>query len=408
MVFQTQSNGLIAYKVQSALGSPESGSGATVLRTAGGPGGRLSKSPIESNEVRSDGQRSRGRHGSRATGGSYECEYSLGAMDPILEAVMRGSWSAANLELDEADFTSITTGANTIVAAAGSWISLGLRVGDVIRLTDHSSTGNNGRNLRITALSASTITVAETLTVNAVADTDCAVTRVGRSLIQPAAGSLVKRYFTIEENEGDIDASEVFSDAVWHGMRFSMQPNGLLMATPTFTGTGKMDAESAGDAPVFSSPTEPTGVPMSVVDATVRLGSTDLVDLTGFEITMDIGANAPALVASHYAPDVFTGQMAVSMSLSMLRKDLAEVARFLDETVLSLHVLAVDNESEPKDFLSIYVPNFTFGSVDKSALSREAGPRTQTMEVPAALVGKDTTGGAYDPTMVKIQVSNAS
>lgn len=407
MTYQTQSNGLIAYKVQSALGSPASGAGASILRVAGGQGGRMTKTPVESNEVRMDGMRSRGRHGSRASSGSNDCEYSVGCADPLLEALLRGTWAPA-LELDEGDVTSITTGANTIIAASGSWISLGLRVGDVIRLADHASAGNNGRNLRVVGLTADTVTVAETLTVNAVADTDFTLTRVGRKLIQPAAGSLVKRYFTVEEYEADIDGSEVFSDAVFHSGRWTMQPNGMLTFVPGWTGTGRMEVEEGGTSPIFTTPSEPTGVPMSVVDATVRLGSEDLVELTAFELTMDAGANAPPLVASHYSPDVFTGQLAVSMNLTMLRKDLAQVARFIDEQVLSLHVLAVDNESEPKDFVSIYVPNFTFGSVDKSALSKEAGPRTQTIQILPALVGKDTSGGAFDPTMVKIQISNAA
>ena len=54
----------------------------------------------------------------------------------------------------------------------------------------------------------------------------------------------------------------------------------------------------------------------------------------------------------------------------------------------------------------IFVPNFTLGGVDKSALSKEAGPRTQSIKVPADLIGKDETGGAFDATMVKLQVSN--
>ena len=57
--------------------------------------------------------------------------------------------------------------------------------------------------------------------------------------------------------------------------------------------------------------------------------------------------------------------------------------------------------------LSLFVPNFTLGGVDKSPLSKEAGPRTQSISVPVGLIGKDTAGGAYDATMVKLQVSNS-
>lgn len=407
MPWQTQSNGTIAFKVQSALGSIASGSGGTLLRTAGGPGGRISKQPYESNEVRADGMRSRGRHGSRRTSGMYSCEVSIGAFDAIFQAVFRGTWATA-LVITEATagLTSITTTTSTIVAAAGSWITAGLRVGDVVRLTNHSSAGNNDRNLRITGLTASTITVAELLTANAVADTAFTITRPGQKLINPAAGSLVKRYFTIDEYDADLDSVETFQDCVFTALRFSMQPNSMVSVDISWTGTGVFSTASGGSAPTLTSPTESTGLPLACVDSSVRLGASDFVDLTSFDLTMDIGGVAPDVVAAVTSPDVFTGQMAVGMNLTMLRADYTRMTAFLAETPLTLHALMVENETAPQDFLSLFVPNFTLGGVDKSPLSKEAGPRTQTVAIPPALVGKDVTGGAFDPTMVTLAVSN--
>jgi hypothetical protein len=408
MVWQTSSNSDVRYKVQSALGSAASGAGATQLRVAGGAGGRPTKATTESNEVRSDGMMSRGRHGTNKTAGTYDAELSLDMMDDVFEAVFRGTWASA-LVITEAtaSLTSITTTTSTNVAGGGSWITAGLRVGDVIRLTNHTTSANNNINLRIKALTASTITVVGTpLTTNAVADTAFTITRPGQKLINPASGSLVKRYFTVEEYESDIDASEVFQDCVWGSIRLSMAPNGLVTVTPTWVGNGQFTTVTGASAPSFTSPTVPTGVPLAVVDAALALNGTDFVDLTAFDITMDITPNAPDVAASRYAPDVFTGQMAVSMSISALRADLQRVADFSAETVCSLQMFCVENEAEPKDFFSLYVPNFTLGSVDKSALSKAGGPRTQTMAVPTALVGIDNTGGAFDSTMVKIIVSN--
>ena len=407
MSYQTQWNAYIARKAQSALGTQADGSDAIILRSTGGNGGRLAKASIESMEVSHDGMSTRGRHGTQKTTGTYGAEMSIGLLDDILEAVMRGTYEAA-LVIDESDITSITTTTSTIVAASGSWITLGLRVGDVIRLTNHATAANNSRNLRITALSATTITVAETLTADAVADTAVTITRTGQKLINPAAGALVKRYFTVEEHEIDIDGSEIMTDCMWGSLRFQMQPNGLLTVEPTWVGTGQFETKSAGDAPHFTSPTEPTGIPLAVLDASLRLGSADMVDLTSFDLTIDLQLTAPDVAASAYAPDVFDGQMLVSMNLTALRQDLLKVADFVDETVLSLHLLAVENESEPKDFFSLFVPNFTLGSVDKSALSKQGGPRTQTIAVPSALIGRDDSGGAFDSCMVKMQVSNAA
>lgn len=408
MVYQSNSAGLIAYKAQSGLGVQATGSGATVLRTSGGAGIKLTKAATESNEVRSDGMRSRGRHGIQKTQSDYTAELSLGSHDPIIEAIMRNTWSSTSLSASSSDFTTVTTGANTIVAASGSWITKGFRVGDIVRGASFPDGANNGKNLRLVGVTALTLTTAETLVVNASPSGAPTITRPGKRLINPAAGSLLKRYFTLEEYEVDIDQSTVLIDFVWGSIKFSMAPNGLFTADPGGMGTGQIAALNSASSPLFTSPTASTGVSMSVVDATIRLGSADQVALTSLDLTMDIGVSTPDVFGSgniKYGPDIFSGQMAVSMNLGMLRQDLTKLQDFISETPYSLHILAVENESEPKDFLSIYVPNFTLGSVDASALSKQGGGRTQTIAVPAALVGLDQTGGAFDPTMIKFQTS---
>ncbi len=411
MGYQENWNLYSAYKVQGGLGTQASGSDAKVNRITGGTGLMMTKAAIESRELRRDGLSVRGRHGLQKAAGGYSHELSIGGYDDIIEAVMRGTWGSADLAITEATagLTSITTGANTIVAAAGSWITAGLRVGDVVVLTGHSSAGNNSRNLRITGVTALTLTVAETLTVNAVADTAFTLTRTGRVLVNPGAGNLVKRYFTIEEHEYNLDQSELFTDCVWGSFKLTMQPNGLLLFDTTVVGSGQLEALASGSSPHFTSPNTPTGVPLAVVEAKVRLGSTDLVDLTSFDLTVDIQAGTPEVISSSpYAPDVFTGTELVGMNLTMLRKDLLSLDDFIDETPLSLHILATENESAPESFISIYVPNFTLGSVDKSAPTKQGGFRTQTVAIPPALVGVDTTGAGFDQTALKIQVSNAS
>jgi hypothetical protein len=407
MVYQSQSNGYVAFKAQSAKGSIASGGSGFVLRTAGGPGGKLTKATYGSNEIRRDGMRSRGRHGQRMTSGSYTVEVSLGNMDALYEAVFQGTRATA-LTITEAtaSLASITTSANAIIASAGSWITAGLRVGDVVRLTNHSTAANNSRNIRLTGVTALTLTTAETLIVDSTPDTAFTVTRPGQKLICPAAGAAVKTYFTVEEYDGDLDKTEVFYDVIFHSLKFSMQPDSIVVCELGWTGTGAMTPLTGASAPTFTSPTESTGVPLACVDATLRYGSADVVDMTSWDLTIDRGGVAPKVVGSVYAPDVFTGNMAVGMNFGMLRQDYTKMDDFLAETALTFSVLAVENESEPKDFLSLWVPNFTLGGVDKSPLSKEAGPRTQSVTVPVDLVGKDTQGGAFDATMVSLSVSN--
>lgn len=405
MGYQTNFNALVARKRQAGLGVQASGASAKVIRTTGGNGAKLTKASTASAEIRRDGLSTRGRHGTQKTASDYNTELSLGSHDDIFQALIRGPWDTDVLSVSQAEMTSVTTGAHTIVAAGGDWVEEGFRVGDVIRATNLSDAANNGRNLRLTGVTDDTLTVAETLTVNAVADTAFTITRPGKRLINPAI--LTPYYDTLEEYERDIDGSTVLTDFVWGNGKFSMSPNGIIMFDPGGIGTGKVDVLQTGAAPFFTDPVATTSAPMSVVDATIRFGGEDLVELTSWDLTLDIQATAPDTFGSgqiKYAPDVFTGALQVGFNLTMLRKSLQILADFKDETQYSLHILAVDNTVEPKDFIALTVPNFTLGGVDPSALSKQGGGRTQTITIPPALVGVDNSATG-DNSMIKIQTS---
>jgi hypothetical protein len=415
MALQSQSNSLVAYKVQTGLGVPATGTGASVLRVAGGAGANLTKASTESNEVRYDGMRTRGRHGIQKSEGSWSGESSLGSFEAIVEAIMRDTWTTADLAITQATggLTSITTQAgppSTITATAGSWITAGLRVGDVIRLTLHSTAGNNSRNLRITALTPTIITVAEALATDAVADTTFQVTRSGKKLTQTGIPP-IKRYFTVEEYEQDIDLSQVIPDFVWGALRIGMAPNGIVTVDPSGMGTGQFNVLTTATSPQFTNPTATTTLPMAVVDATIRIGApgttlTDMIDLTSFDLTMDISPMAPDVFGSgqiKYGPDIFTGQMGIGINFTCLRRDLQMLSDFAAETQYAISILLAENEAEPKDFFSIYVPNLTLGGLTKSAYAKEGGPRTQSVTVPMALIGKDPGAPGSDGTMIKFQ-----
>jgi hypothetical protein len=396
MVHQTGRQIEVAYKVESAYGALAGASGAKVFRPNSG---NLSMSiePIGSNENRRDGMKTRGRHGTRNVTGQYTGDLSVGSYDDWIEAVFRGTFSAA-LELDEGDFTSITTTANTIVLASGSPISLGLRVGDIIRLSDHATAANNDRNLRITALDSTTITVAETITLNNTPDTDVTITRP-KKVIQ----GVTSRSFTVEEREIDIDSSEVFTGIRVGQMQLQMQPNG--MATLSFSLVGQdMQVKSGADSPYFTTPSETTTIGLTSVEAKIRIGSEDVVDITSLDLTLNLNAAGQPVVGSNLTPDVFTNLADVQGSITALKRDAARTQQYLDEDGLSLYLLFEEKvESGTPGFCAFCIPNLTLASATKSDLGTD-GARTQSFSL---LVGKDLRGGAYDPTMLTFQTSAA-
>lgn len=407
MSYSANFAGYTSFLLQSALGTPAAGGGGTILRQTGGTPGKLSKAAIQSKEIRQDAQPVKGRHGMQtAVGGPYTTELSIGSVDAIIQAILRGTWDT-QISATSADFTSLTYGAHTIVWNSGNPITKGFRVNDVIELTSSESSGNNSENLRITGLSATTITVAETITIDASADTGATLVRRGRKVIMPAAGSLVNRYFTVEEWQADLAASRVFTDCFWKSAKISMAPNGIISFEPSWVGTGAMSVNSTG-TPILTTPTLTTGTPMAALDSTLRFGGVDIADITSWDLTIDNGAVAPAVVGSKVSPTVLPGLNQVSMNITLLQKDMTQVSAFLGETGFSLSLLAAPNMSEPKDFISINVPNFTLGSADVSAMSTAGGARTVTISIPAALIGHDSTGAGYDDSAMSVQISNNS
>jgi hypothetical protein len=408
VVYQSNFAGYFSYKEQSGIGVPASGSAGIIYRQTGGTPGKLSKAAIQSKEIRPDAQPVRGRHGQQtSTGGPYSGELSTGTFDPIFQALLRGTWDS-EITKTQSDFTSLITGAHTIVLATGNPITMGFRVNDVIEASGLTDTENNSKNLRITGLSTTTITVAETLVVNATPDTTCSLIRRGRKVIMPPAGSLVNRYFTGEEYDADIDASKVFTDCFWKTGKFSMAPNGIIMFDASWVGTGQMEIDSAGSSPILTAPTLTTSIPLAALDSTLRFGGVDVADIVSWDLTIDNGAIAPATVGSKISPTVLPGLNQVSMNITVLKKDMSYLTAFLGETGFSLSLLAAANAAEPKDFISINVPNFVLGSADDAPRSTAGGAKTVTISIPAALIGHDSSGAGADDTTMSLQVSNIS
>lgn len=402
-LYQTGRNVTVAYKARSggAYGdAAASGGGATVLRPISG-GLNLTKGNIQSRENRRDGMQTRGRHGQHAVAGSYQAELSVGSFDDLFAAAFRSTWAAAvTITQATAGMSTATLSAttSTITASAGSWITSGLRVGDVIVFTA-GLTGNLNRNLRVVALTATVITVAETIATVTGPIATWSVS-VRRKLVQ--SSTLVETDFSFEEYEADIDQSERFDGVRVTGFDLEMAPNGLVNVTFNLIGR-TMTPLATGASPYFTSPSASVTLPLSVVDASIRLGSENLVDVTGLRIGFDLNAAPAEVIASQFTPDVFTNLAAVTGEVTMLRRNLDRVTDFLNETQLAIHLLCAENEAEPKDFFSLSITNMTLGGANKSALGAD-GPRTTTLPM---VIGIDETGAAFDATMIKLVRSNA-
>lgn len=394
---QTGQGIVVAYKVESAFNVAPGATGATRIRLNSSPGLSLQRTLITPGEIRADQLSPMGRLGSREVTGSYAGDLSLSSWDDFLEAVLRGTW-VANVTINFSDVTSITTGTNTIVGASGSFVTLGVRVGDVIRLSGHAQAGNNDRNLRVTGVTASTITVAETLTVDAVGDAAGTIT-ILRTLVNSATPT--RRSFHIEEYNQDIDESELFGGCRIVGVTIRGGPDGMATIECQVLGAS-VDTLATGASPFFTTPTLDSTIGLVMADATLRYGGADIATLTAFELSAAIVAATQPVIGATVTPDVFDNRLNVTGSLSLVRGDLVNVDRFTDETELELHVLLVEPEAEPKDCLSIFVPRLKLTSAGSPL-----GDDGAMIETLPFIAGKKESVTGYDDTLLKFSTSAA-
>lgn len=396
---QLGKNIVVAYKAESAFNVPASGGSGKQFRLHAGAGLKFSQAEIRDPEIRKDGQRSMSRLGHKSVAGELMGTLSIGTFDELLAAAWRNTFDAV-LVITEAtaSLASITTTTNTIVAGAGSWITAGLKVGDFFRLTGHSTAANNSKNLGpIVALSASTITLpAGQLTANAVADTAFTITRQ-KKLIN--SSTLTRASFTIEQHYLDIDDSEKFTGNRVVGVKFSWGPDGVVFVTFRFLGAD-LAVPGSGSAPVLTSPTLTTTIGLVATDATIYRAGVAIATLTACEIDIPLeGSSDLAVIGSSTTPDVYEGTFAPRISMTGARQDMSEVSAMLAETDdVTLAVLMVEPESEPKDYMSVVVSRMK--RLDVAGTPGADGAFLETVQAMAA--AKDPTTG-YDTSTMAIQ-----
>lgn len=394
MPFQTASNVEVLIAQQAGRGTIASAGGTSYyLPINPGSGLTLTKAKIDSNAIRRDGQRAIHRHGSKSGGGSYEMDLGLQHPNLLIMGAMKGTW--ATVAAFGTNGTIAGTASNgKFIFGSGSVTALGLREGMVVRLSGitGSGTANNSKNLRVSAVDGTSFTTPDTI-VNFGPSQDTIVTVAGRYIVN----GTTERYFTVEEREGDIDASIVFSDNKVGSVSLQIQPDQMVKITANLMGR-TAGTYTGTDSPYFTAGTAFTGLGLVASDITLRLNGTDIADLTGVNFTIEPGAQGQPVVGSNTQADIFTGLSKVSGQLTGIRSDFAKLGNFIAEDTISLHILMVENESEPKSFHSVYIGQLKLDTNGKSFAQQ--GPLIETIDFAAGIDQRGTAAGVAATTVL--------
>lgn len=394
---QLGKNILVVGKKEAVFGVPNGPAGGTIVRLNPSAGLDLKRAVIQSGEFRRDGQRTMGRLGGKSVDGSYEVDLVVGGIDFLIDGLMRAA-SVAAVVLTSANFTNVTiTGTNTMTFGTGSPITLGIRIGDVFKVTGSANATNNNKNYRVVNVTATTIVTPTGALANQASDATLTITR-GKKWINGAVP--VRASYGFEEYLQDIDDGERFDGTRVIGGSFAFDADAIVKLMMTFLGqTGTV--LGAASAPYYSSPTLPTGNGLVATDGLVRLNGSDVTYMTSSKIDYQLGGSVKSVLGSLLSPDVYEGDLVVGGSFTGLRQDMTDANLFAAETEFENHILLETPTGSPtKDYISLFLPKCKYTGAS-APLGSEGG---QIVSLPFMTGIKDVTTG-YDSATATICTS---
>lgn len=342
----------VAYKKETTFGVlPTNDATAKYLRRLS-TSLALSKAQIASAEIRTDYQNADMRHGLRSVAGDLVGEMSLGSYADFIASALRRNFAAVS---SIGPLTTITASATAphFVRSAGSWITDGLRVGMVFRMTGWTTTGvnNNGKNFTIIALTATDITVAETVAAKAAGDS-VTVSIPGKVSYVPSTGHTNDSY-AIEYWAPDAAQSHRFLGCKVNTVALALPPADRAQITVGFMGQDRAQAATQYFTAASAASSSPilTGLQGALFVAGTQVA---LVDNVALNITGNM--QTAAVVGSNKTPDVFAGRVVVGGQMSVLYQDGVFDGYFDNETAVSLILRLNADTAAAGEFMTLVLP----------------------------------------------------
>lgn len=365
----------------------------------------LTKQTYTSAELRPDYQVSDMRHGVRSVTGAINGELSPGTHQLVLAAALRAAF-VATTPITAASLTIAGTGPTyTVTRAAGSYLTDGIKIGDVVQLSVGTfNAANIAKNLFVTALTATVATVIPLNGVAMVAEgpiTGATMTVMGKKSFVPTTGH-TNDSFSIEHWHSDIAQSELFLGCRVSQLDIGLPPTGMATLNSTFMGIDMTGAQTQ----YFTSPTAATtsGV-LASVNGVVTVQGSPIALLTGLTIKLNPNMTEIPVVGSNVHPDIFPGRVMITGQMTALFVDNTLRDYFVNETEVSIACAFTTSNAANADFMSFVLPRVKAGGSTK-----DDGEKGLVQTIPFTALFNGTNGGALlssNATTLSVQDSMA-
>lgn len=393
----------LAYKKQTGLGSAASGSGGQYLRRETAAF-NLMKDKFNSNEIVTHQQ---------YTGDTYGVSKTSGTLSGVISPATYAAFFGSLLRADFAAITAISgisltiagSGPYTLTRATGDFLTGGIKIGHVVRITAGTYTGTaRDINLIVTGVTATVLTVVvpsgATLTAQGPVATST-VSVIGKTTKVPTTGH-TNDYYTLEEWYPGNSRSRLYTDMQPASAAVQVPATGNATISMPFVGLGR----TKGGSQVLTSPTaENTNTILSASNAYILINGARTTVATSMSLTIDGKVtHGEPVIGSRTLSDVVRGEVNVSGTVTV-QYDAETISDLFDnETAVSIICVLFADGSATSNFISFVIPRAKFFGDDI-----DDGKKQLVMTLPftAELNASGGAALASDQTTIGMQDSQA-
>lgn len=393
----------LSYKKQTGLGSAASGSGGQYLRRETAAF-NLMKDKFNSNEIVTHQQ---------YTGDTYGVSKTSGTLSGVISPATYAAFFGSLLRADFAAITAISgisltiagSGPYTLTRATGDFLTGGIKIGHVVRITAGTYTGTaRDINLLVTGVTATVLTVVvpsgATLTAQGPVATST-VSVIGKTTKVPTTGH-TNDYYTLEEWYPGNNRSRLYTDMQPASAAVQVPATGNTSISMPFVGLGR----TKGGSQVLTSPTaENTNTILSASNAYILINGARTTVATSMSLTIDGKVtHGEPVIGSRTLSDVVRGEVNVSGTVTVQYDAETISDLFVNETAVSIICVLFADGSATSDFISFVIPRAKFFGDDI-----DDGKKQLVMTLPftAELNASGGAALASDQTTIGMQDSQA-
>lgn len=322
----------------------------------------LNKETYQSDEIRTDYQMSDYRHGVRSVEGSVSGELSPASYSDFMASALARDFTSGVALTGLTIATSAT--APQFTRTGGSWLTDGVKIGDIVRFTGFVSSENNAKNFLVIGLTALAMSVValDGTDVETEPSATCTATVTGSKTYVPKTGHTSDDY-VFEEFYGDISQSEVFTGNKVNSLSMSLPATGMSTIEIGFMGK---DRALTGTSQYFTSPTPQTDTGIfAAVNGALVVNGQPIALITSVSLNINRNLTQEPVVGSNTHPDIFDGRCIVDGEFSYLFTDGTLRDYFDDETEVSLVVAMTTNNEKGADAIGIVIPRIKINGSSK-------------------------------------------